>query len=130
MESGVKYLCEDWLENWPESEAGILEALKYSATDDNIFDVMSALHQQRAFLWKYENNVCVTVFDGRDYTIWLFSSEMNKLKDMMPFFEKHAAGLDASEVVVFGRKGWTRSFLSSIGYATTHVVMRKDLRGT
>lgn len=129
MESGIKYLCEDWLEDWPDVEAGILNALKYSPADDNIFDVMSALHQQRAFLWKHENNVCVTMFDQRDYTIWLFSGKMDELKKMMPFFEEHAARLGAFKVVVFGRKGWTRSFLSSIGYVTTHVVMKKDLRG-
>jgi hypothetical protein len=129
MESRLKYAPSQNLQrHWPIAEPYLLDALANSPDDgQNIFDVMAALERGNAFLWTGEESAVVTMLEGDVYTLWLAGGDYNELSLMLPYVEDHARRLDAAKVVVFGRKGWVRSFLHPAGYNHTWTIMEKKL---
>jgi len=129
VDSSVTYAPSTDLHNdWPVAEPYILEALEYSVDDQNIFDVMAALERGIAFLWVGEKSTAVTLYQGTTYTLWLAAGDLEEIAQMWPSAEKHARGLGATKVVVFGRKGWARSFLRSHGFKESKVILERTLR--
>ena len=119
---------KDWTQDWKIAEEHILDALDNSATEHNVFDVMSALWNGTAYLWVGERASAVTLLHDETYTLWLAGGDLAEIEKMWPFAEKHAHRLDAKKVVVFGRKGWARTFLRSHGFKHSKVVLEKVLR--
>ena len=128
MDRRVRYqpstdLCADWDVAQPYLE----QALEGAADGSNIFDVMSALERRVAFLWVGERSAAVTVMEGDTYTLWLAGGAMDEIEAMWPDVENHARGLGAAKVVVFGRKGWARSFLQPAGFVHKWSILEKQL---
>lgn len=118
---------EDWMADWVDAEDYLLDALARDPTEHNAFDVMSALHDSRGFLWLGERSAVVTLLQGDKYTLWLAGGDLEEIASMWPDVQKHARGLGAKKVVVFGRKGWARTFLKDDGFKTAQVILEKQL---
>jgi len=113
--------------DWAVAEPYLVEALEQSVGDQNIFDVMAALERGTAFLWVGEQAVAVTLIQGDTYTLWLAGGDLGEIAQMWPSAEKHARGLGSTKVVVFGRKGWARTFLRPHGFEQNYVILEKQL---
>ena len=113
--------------DWAVAEPYLVEALEQSVGDQNIFDVMAALERGTAFLWVGEEAVAVTLIQGDTYTLWLAGGDLGEIAQMWPSAEKHARGLGSTKVVVFGRKGWARTFLRPHGFKQNYVILEKQL---
>lgn len=118
---------DDWTKDWGKAQEHILDALETDPTEHNAFDVMSALYDSRAFLWVGERSSAVTLLQGDKYTLWLAGGDLAEIAQMWPDAQEHARGLGAKKVVVFGRKGWARTFLREAGFTTAQVILEKQL---
>ncbi len=128
MDSSLKYAPSKNLgRHWPVAEPYILDALEHSPDGSNVFDVMSALDRGVGFLWTGKRAACVTLMQGTTYTLWLAGGDLDEIAAMWPSAEEHARGLGAKKVVVFGRKGWARTFLQPAGFTHKWSVMEKKL---
>jgi len=128
VDSSVTYAPSTDLHNdWAVAESYIIEALEHSVSEQNIFDVMAALERGTGFLWLGKQAAVVTLNQGNTYTLWLAGGKLSGIESMWPSVEEHARGLGATKVVVFGRKGWARTFLRPHGFEQNYVILEKQL---
>jgi len=129
MVSSIRYLpSNEWHLDWERCQPYIEDALLHTPSNDNIYDVLSVLHRGAGWLWPGLYGAGVTLMEGDEYTIWLYGGEMTDAERMLKSMVWHATRLNASKVVVYGRKGWARKLLPEHGFQTAHVIMEKPLR--
>jgi hypothetical protein len=120
--------------NWYEFERLIphLEAaLSYNDSGHTLDDVKDGLISGEYQLWPGRDSVIVTEYTETPHekilNYFLAGGNLDELKSMVPAVEAYAKLRGASKVVLYGRKGWQRTFLKDMNYDPKWVVMVKEL---
>lgn len=108
---------------WPQLREALTRL--HSETE---FDVVELVGEGRAQVWLApEQSVLVTVVEDDQLILWLAAGEYAPLEGLARQAVAFARGLSLRRVMVYGRKGWARSFLCGMGFVEAYTVMAADL---
>ena len=91
-------------------------------------DVREQMRDNTAQLWiaPWRAAVVTKVVDDT-LVLWLVGGRMDALPAMLPDIEHWARGVGCKDSMVYGRRGWERSFLRAEGYRHEWTIMVKPL---
>jgi hypothetical protein len=120
--------------NWDEFERlkpHIVAALSYNGGEQTLDDVKSGLANGSMHLWPGRDSVILTeIAETPRMKVLNFiigGGDLNELEQMVPPIEDWAKAQGVDQMALFGRRGWARSFLASMGYSPRWVVLVKDI---
>jgi hypothetical protein len=121
----------DWAE-FNRCSKYIEGALEHNDVGQSIEDVKGAIERGDCEFWPGNDAAIVTEkfqgADGRTYVnFFLAGGDLDELTDMTPRIEAWAKQQGASRVLVYGRRGWERSFLKRAGYRPKWAILVKDI---
>lgn len=91
-------------------------------------DVRQQLRDQTAQLWVVPwQAAAVTKVVDDTLVVWLVGGRMDVMPAMLAAGEDWARGVGCKGVMVYGRRGWERSFLRAEGYRHEWTIMVKPL---
>lgn len=126
----MKYAPE-WVQEFKRCEQWIQAALDYSHDTFSIEDIFEDMAAGNLQIWPGEKAVIVTqiVQYPRKKIIHCFlaGGDIVELETLHEQVVEWGRSQGCSAVTLTGRPGWTRSFLSDIGYRNTQVQMIKDI---
>lgn len=106
-------------------------ALKYCGGSHTFDDVQSGVARGDQQAWPGLNSIIITEIhqapQQRILHFFLAGGNSVELEAMLPLIEEWGRGEGCTHATLFGRKGWTRSFLPKHDWKETLVVMEKEL---
>lgn len=109
----------------------IESALTHVDDSHSFEDIKAAVGRGELQFWPGLSSVVITeiikVPKYKALNLFLAGGNLIELQAMLPEIENFARHVGADRMVLTGRKGWTRSFLTHEGYAEKMVVMEKKL---
>ena len=110
--------CLPWLE----------AALDEDAHGSTIHDVVERLLHHDGFeLWPGQESAVVTELYKGVLTCWLAGGLLEELEAMAPHIKEKARRDGVSRIMIWGRRGWERTFLRGIGFEPRWTVMVQEL---
>lgn len=85
------------------------------------------LFNDRFDLWPGDAAVIVTERSGENLNFWLAGGDLEELEQMVPCVDAWAQDKGFKRVLLYGRRGWERTFLREQGYSPRWTVMAKEL---
>ncbi len=128
MDGSVSYKpSENWARDWHKVEDWVVEALERSPGGETVSQVQQALIVGTAHLWVGKRAAIVSIYIDECFTIWLGGGDMAEIQQMTPTIEQYGKSLGADRIYIYGRPGWSRSYLKEHGFKTKWVILEKML---
>lgn len=123
----------DWMLEFARLEHHLENALEYSGGTHTVEDVYVGIREGQYQFWSGEDSAIVTeiIYSPQKTTVnyFLAGGTLAELETMSERVERWAREeVQADNITLVGRPGWTRSFLRDGGYETQWTVMSKELR--
>ena len=113
--------CIPWIE----------DALEYNGQGVTLEDVLDGLQLSMYKLWAQDDGCCVTELkelpNGCIVNIFLGAGSMSAIEKCVISIEAYAKCIGATKVVLFGRRGWEKTFLRDRGFKTPWTLMVKEI---
>jgi hypothetical protein len=120
----------DWAE-FDRLTPHIVAALAYNGGEQTLDDVRAGLASGEFQLWPGRDSVIITELTEtprlKILNFFIGGGNLDELRQMVLPIEDWAKSQGISRVVVYGRRGWARTFLNGMGYDPRWVVMVKEL---
>lgn len=124
----MKYLpSEDVERDWPVCLPYIQDAIDHSPFGMQPEYVREMLELPQYQLWRGDKFAVVTELQGHLFNFWLAGGDMNELALGYTDAENWAKLHGATRIMVYGRRGWEKSFLKHYGYQPKWIVLEKTL---
>lgn len=109
----------------------IQAALKYSGGTHDLDDVRREIEQDRLQFWPGVNSAVVTEIQLypklKACNFFLAGGNMEELRGMCQRIEQWSKSIGCTRMLISGRMGWVRTFLTKDGYKLTWAVLAKEL---
>jgi hypothetical protein len=121
----------DWIKEFQRCEQWIEDALEYSHGMFTIQDVFEDVMHGNAQFWPGEKSAIITqIVDyprKKAIHVFLAGGDMEEIQSMEPGVIEWAKSQGCEVITLTGRPGWTRTFLTKIGYKNTQVQILKEI---
>jgi hypothetical protein len=108
------------------------DALEHNGFGETLDQVKDGLAKGEYYLWPGRESAIVTEqFQAGGkvcVNFFLAGGDMDELAEMTPRIEAWAKKSGADQMMVYGRRGWERSFLKRAGYRPRWAILVKDLK--
>jgi hypothetical protein len=121
----------DWAE-FNRCSKYLEDALEYNDIGQTLDEIKRGLEEGEYTFWPGRQSAIVTeqfaTNDGKVMVnFFLAGGDIDELARMTTTVEAWAAKSGASRMMVYGRRGWERSFLKNAGYRPKWAILVKDL---
>ena len=121
----------DWIKEFQRCEKWLEDALEYSHGMFTIQDVFEDVMNGNAQLWPGKNSAIVTQIVNyprkKAIHVFLAGGDLEEIKSMEPHVVEYGKSQGCEVITLTGRPGWTRTFLTKIGYKNTQVQILKEI---
>lgn len=102
------------------------EIPKALSQGENLDDVFARLDEGTAQLWVVDKSVVVTFGSDGEFWFWLASGDLTKMcEHLLEPIEQWARDRGFDRMLIFGRRGWSRSILISKGYVARSLLYKQ-----
>lgn len=121
----------EWEAEFERCRGWIEDALQYAGGTHTIDDIKQAIAEQRLVLWPGKRSAVVTEFvvypQFTALNFFLAGGDLDELAEMEPIIADWAKRCGCKRIMLAGRRGWTRSFLTDRGYEPKWAVLAKEI---
>lgn len=121
----------EWLKEFKRCQKYLEDALEYGHGGYDIEDILIAVAGGEMQLWTHDNSAAVTqvVFFPREkiLNIALAGGQLEELEFLLPQALRFAEAAGCKTALVFGRRGWAKTFLKEFGFAPKFDVLSKRI---
>lgn len=122
----------DWKSEFDRCRPWLEAALEYNGGTHSLEDIETAIAEGKAQLWPGQRSAIVTEMiqhpRATDLIFFLAGGELDELREMTPVIEEWAKEQGCSRTILYGRRGWDRTFLTKErGYKPDCWVLAKEI---
>lgn len=119
-----------WAQLLQQVEHYLLPALKYADTH-NLQDVADEIEAGNMMLWAGEKSAIVTEIQDfprkKVLLVFIAGGDIKEMEYISPHIVKFAQDMGCQRIILTGRRGWSRTFLTNMAFKPTHYWMSKEL---
>jgi len=120
-----------WLVRFTARAHLVEAALKYTGGTHSVADIAAGIESGAYQMWTSPNAIGITEVvqhpQLKECNLFLAAGDAGEMEQVLPHIEEWAKKQGCDRMIMVGRKGWLRSFLTKREYRPRWYAMTKDL---